>query len=164
MTGIDSAPDGQAEAPATGLVLTRSVTRELARRGIDRAIERSRELGCRTCIAVLDSAGHLVAFERMDNAPFQSSQLAQDKAYSVAGNGWATHQFWEWIKDDPWLVHNVGQVEGLVVLGGGVPILLGDELIGTVGVSGQSDMAQDRDIAESAAAAIVAAIEGREPR
>jgi glc operon protein GlcG len=101
----------------------------------------------------------------MDHAPFQSSKLAQDKAYSVAGNGRATHQFWEWIKDDPWLVHNIGQVDGLVALGGGVPVLLGDELIGAVGVSGQSDMAQDRDIAELAAAAIVAAIHERnEPR
>lgn len=142
----------------TDLNVTRSVSRRLARVGIDRALERSREIGCLTCIAVVDRGGHLIAFERMDHAPFQSSKLAQDKAYSVAGNGRATHQFWEWIKDDPWLVNNIGQVDGLVVLGGGVPILLNDELIGAVGVSGQSDMAQDRDIAEMAVAAIVATI------
>jgi len=142
------------------LVVGRSVTRQLARVGVDRAIERSGEIGALTCVAIVDRAGHLVAFERMDDAPFQSSTLAQDKARSVAGNGRATHEFWEWIKDEPWLVHNVGQVEGLVVLGGGVPILLGDELIGAVGVSGRSSMAEDRDIAELAASAIVASIGG----
>lgn len=140
------------------LYMTRSVTCDLARASIQHAVELSTKMDCLTCIAVVDVAGHLVAFERMDGSPFQSSKLAQDKAYSVAGNGRATHDFWEWIKDEPWLVNNVGQVDGLVVLGGGVPILVGDELIGAVGVSGRSDMQQDREIAEAAATHIAANI------
>jgi uncharacterized protein GlcG (DUF336 family) len=140
------------------LLVKRTVSRELARLGIDRAIEESRNRNCLTCIAVLDNAGHLISFDRMDGAPFQSSQLAQDKAHSVAGNGLATHEFWEMAKDDPWLVHNLGQVPGLVVLGGGVPIYLKDEFIGSVGVSGKSDMDEDRAIAEAAVAAILSAL------
>jgi uncharacterized protein GlcG (DUF336 family) len=140
------------------LLVKRTVSRELARLGIDRAIEESRTRNCVTCIAVLDNAGHLISFDRMDGAPFQSTQLAQDKAHSVAGNGLATHEFWEMAKDDPWLVHNLGQVPGLVVLGGGVPIYLEDEFIGSVGVSGKSDMDEDRAIAEAAVAAILKAL------
>lgn len=140
------------------LLVKRTLTHELARVGIDRAIEESRTMNCLTCIAVLDNAGHLISFDRMDGAPFQSSQLAQDKAYSVAGNGMATHEFWEMAKDEPWLVHNLGQVPGLVVLGGGVPIYFNDEVIGAVGVSGKSDMDEDRAIAEAAVAAILKAL------
>ena len=140
------------------LLLNHTISRELARVGIDRAIVESHAMGRLTCIAILDSAGHLVSFDRMDGAPFQSTQLAQDKAFSVAGNGLATHQFWEMVADDPWLVHNVGQVQGLVVLGGGVPLLVDGQLVGAVGVSGKSNMAEDRAIAEAAVSAILAAI------
>jgi uncharacterized protein GlcG (DUF336 family) len=140
------------------LLVRRTVTHGLARVGIERAIEESRAMNCLTCIAVLDNGGHLISFDRMDGAPFQSSQVAQDKAYSVAGNGLATHEFWEMAKDEPWLVHNVGQVAGLVVLGGGVPIYRDDEFIGAVGVSGKSNMAEDRAIAEAAVAAILNAL------
>ena len=140
------------------LLVKRTLTHDLARVGIDRAIEESGTMNCLICIAVLDNAGHLISFDRMDGAPFQSSQLAQDKAYSVAGNGLATHEFWEMAKDEPWLVHNLGQVPGLVVLGGGVPIYFDGEFIGAVGVSGKSDMAQDRAIAQAAVAAILKAL------
>jgi uncharacterized protein GlcG (DUF336 family) len=140
------------------LINVTGISLELALVAIDKAVAESTDIGCLTCVAVVDPAGHLVAFQRMDGAPFQSSKLAQDKAYSVAGNRKATHEFWEWIKDEPWLVHNVGQVEGLVVLGGGVPIVVGDRVVGAIGVSGQSDMEQDRAIAQAGADAVSAAL------
>lgn len=143
------------------LLVNRTVNRQLARHGVDRAVEVSIATGCVTCIAVLDSSGHLVSYDRMDGAPFQSGQLAQDKAYSVAGNGTATHEFWDMIKDEQWLIHGVSKVQGLNFLGGGVPIYFDGELIGAVGVSGRSNMDQDRAIAEAAVTAIVEAIEAQ---
>ncbi len=139
-------------------LIKRAVSRELARTGIDRAVQVSIDTGCVTCIAVLDGDGQLVSYDRMDGAPFQSAQLARDKAYSVAGNGTANHDFWDMIKDQPWLVNGVQKVRGLVVLGGGIPIVYEGELIGAVGVSGKSNMDEDRAIAEAAVAAILDAI------
>lgn len=140
------------------LIESRTVGRELARIGIDRAVAESMALGCRTCIAIVDSAGHLVSYDRMDGAPFQSGQHARDKAVSVAGNHMATHEMWEMISGDLWLMTGIGKVQGLVVLGGGVPIHYDGELIGAVGVSGTCGMSEDRAIAESAVAAILAAL------
>jgi uncharacterized protein GlcG (DUF336 family) len=140
------------------LIATRSPGRELARIGIERAIAESTALGCRTCVAVVDAAGRLVSYDRMDGAPFQSAQHAMDKAISSAGNRLATHEMWKYVKDDPWLRQGVNKVEGLNLLGGGVPIKVGDEVVGAVGVSGSCGMAEDRAAAEAAAAAIVAAI------
>jgi len=139
----------------SSLLQPRLIGRELARIAVERAVEESITLDCLTCIAVLDATGHLISYDRMDGAPFQSAQLAQDKAYSVAGNGKSTHEFWAMIRDEPWLVSGVGKVEGLNVLGGGVPIYFEGELIGAIGVSGKSNMDEDRAIAEAAAAAVI---------
>lgn len=135
------------------MIVSRSISLDLAQRAVSAAVAHAEATSRRVCVAVVDRGGHLIASARMDGAPFQSIRLAEAKAYSVAGNGRATHDFWEWIKDDPWLVHNVGQVEGLVVLGGGVPIVVDGELVGAVGVSGESNMDEDRGIAEMAASA-----------
>ena len=140
------------------LIESRSPGRELARIGIERAIVASVALGCRTCIAVVDAAGRLVSYDRMDGAPFQSAQHAMDKAISAAGNRMATHEMWEYVKDDPWLRQGINKIEGLNLLGGGVPIKVGDEVVGAVGVSGSCGMVEDRAAAEAAVAAIVAAI------
>jgi uncharacterized protein GlcG (DUF336 family) len=140
------------------LIETRSPSRELARIGIDRAIARSIELGCLTCIAVVDAAGQLVSYDRMDGAPFQSAQNAMDKAISAAGNRLATHEMWEYVKDDPWLRGGINKIAGLTLIGGGVPIKVGHQVIGAVGVSGSCGMPEDQGAAEAAVAAIVAAI------
>ncbi len=140
------------------LIESRSPSRELARIGIERAVTESVALGCRTCVAVVDAEGRLVSYDRMDGAPFQSAQHAMDKAISAAGNRLATHEMWEYVKDDPWLRQGVNKIEGLNLLGGGVPIKVGDQVVGAVGVSGSCGMAEDRAAAEAAVAAIVAAI------
>lgn len=103
---------------------------------------------------MVDSAGHLISFDRMDGAPFQSIQLAQDKAYSVAGTGTSNDGYWDMIKDEPWLVHGVQKIKGLVVLGGGLPVVHEGRLVGAVGVSGRSSMAEDQASAQAAVAAI----------
>jgi uncharacterized protein GlcG (DUF336 family) len=104
-------------------------------------------------IAVVDRAGNLVVYGRMDGAPLLSGQIAQDKAYTVAAFGLPTHEWFEMIKDDPALLHGIVKTERLIVFGGGVPILADAELVGAVGVSGGS-AAQDRQIAEAAAGAL----------
>jgi uncharacterized protein GlcG (DUF336 family) len=143
------------------LVTTTSIGRALARVGIDAAVSESESRKRRTCTAVVDAAGHLVCFERMDGAPFQTIALAQAKAFSVAGSLTATHDYWAGIKDEPWLVHGVQRIEGLVVLGGGLPISYRGAIIGAIGVSGQSTMAEDRAIAEAAVSAILSRLDGQ---
>lgn len=44
------------------------VSFELAQQIIDKAVERSNEIGVKSCIAVLDSGGNLKCFARMDDA------------------------------------------------------------------------------------------------
>lgn len=131
------------------------IGRTLARVGADAAIAEAEELGYRVCVAVVDAAGHLITFDRMDGAPFQTIDIATAKAFSVAGNHTATHEYWHNIADEPWLVAGVQSIQGLSLLGGGIPVRQGDEVIGAVGVSGKSSMAVDQQLAEVAVRAIV---------
>ncbi|MGO4474421.1 heme-binding protein [Arthrobacter sp. M-10] len=140
------------------LVWSRNITRVLARVAVDAAVGKSTELGVCVSIAVVDSAGHLVCFERMDSAPFQTAKIAVDKAYSVAGNGMATHEFWEVVRQEEALLHGVATIEGATIIGGGLPVLHDGELIGAVGISGKSSMNQDREIAEAAVEAVAACL------
>ena len=72
----------------------------------------------------------------MDGAPLLSVDLAQDKAYTAVSFGIATDAWFDFIKDDPPLLHGIVKTPRLVVFGGGYPLQDGDELIGGIGVSG----------------------------
>lgn len=142
-----------------GLNVTRSVDRAAARLGVERAVSESEALGCRTCIAVLDAAGNLVSYDRMDGAPYNSAAHAQDKAYSAAGNGVATMDMWAAVAGLQQLSLGILKVHGLSVLGGGVPIAFAGELVGAVGVSGSCGQDEDHRIATAAVQAIVGALQ-----
>lgn len=140
-------------------VETRTISLAVARVAVDRAVQESTALGCPTCVAVVDRAGHLLSYDRMDGAPLLSGQLAQDKAYTVAVNGLASHQWWEMIQDEPSLVHGVNKIDRLIIFGGGLPIVVDGELVGAIGVSGKSTMEQDKAIAQTAIEAVLAVLD-----
>lgn len=132
--------------------------RALARAAAEAAIGEAERQSLRVCVAVVDAGGHLLAFDRVDGAPFQTIGIAQAKAYSSAGNLTATHEYWHNIADSPWLVAGVQSIQGLSLLGGGLPVLHDGNVVGAVGVSGQSTMEQDQAIAEVAVAAVATAL------
>jgi uncharacterized protein GlcG (DUF336 family) len=134
----------------TEVVDSRSIALEYAQKVTAKAVVSARNLGLAVCVAVVDRAGHLVCYIRMDGAPLLCEQLAQDKAYTVAAFGLASHEWWEMIHDDPALVHGLTKTDRLIVYGGGAPVTHAGEVVGAVGVSGGS-ADQDRMIAEAAA-------------
>lgn len=135
------------------LIEARTISFAAANRVLDAAVQEAEKLQVRFCIAVVDSAGNLLAYGRMDGAPLLSGQLAQDKAYTVAAFGLPTHAWFEMIRDEPALLHGIVKTDRLIVFGGGIPIRVDGELVGAVGVSGGSSD-QDRQVAEAAASVI----------
>jgi uncharacterized protein GlcG (DUF336 family) len=112
------------------------------------------EMGVQVNIAVLDAGAHLKAFGRMDCALIGSIDIALNKARTAALFGMRTETIGEFCRPggtSPGLEQTNG---GLVVFAGGIPLVgPGGSVIGAVGVSGGS-VAQDREIAEAAAAAL----------
>ena len=109
------------------------------------------EMGVPMVIAIVDESGVLKAFVRMDGAAQLSVGLAQDKANTAIAFGIPTHEWHDFIKDDPPLLHGIVHTPRLVVFGGGYPIKVDGQVIGGIGVSG-GHYSHDMKVAQAALA------------
>jgi uncharacterized protein GlcG (DUF336 family) len=126
-----------------------SITIEAAERLIAAAEAKSREMGKAMCIAVCDEDGILKAFRRMDGAPLLAVQIAQDKAFTaISFGGLATHEWYDFIKDDPPLLNGIVKTDRLIVFGGGYAITTNEGIIGGIGVSG-GHYSEDMQVAQA---------------
>ncbi len=130
-----------------------SITLEAAQRMIAAAEAKAREMGHPMCIAIVDSDGTLKAYSRMDGAPLLSVSISQDKAYTAISFGMATHEWHEFVKDDPPLRDGIIKTDRLIVFGGGYPISVNEEVIGGIGVSG-GHYSQDMEVAKAGLAGL----------
>jgi uncharacterized protein GlcG (DUF336 family) len=120
---------------------------------IDAALAEATRRSVRVSAAVVDAGGHLIAFGRMDGAEIAGPVLAVDKAYTATANSTSTAELAE-------LAGPGGELFGLqangngrfVIFGGGVPVVVGETVIGGVGVSGAA-VSDDCACAEAAMAA-----------
>lgn len=123
-----------------------------ARKLADAACEVSERTGVNQNIAVVDRAGELLLFLRMDGAKSISGQMAINKAFTAAGTQTRTDAIAA--RTEPgepgWMIQT--QHGGrFTTLGGGVPVQVDGQVVGAIGVSGGS-VAQDVEIADFAVA------------
>jgi glc operon protein GlcG len=102
-------------------------------------------------IAVVDDGGHLIYLQRMDGTQTGSIEVAMGKARTAMAFKRPTKVFDELAKTRPSIV-TLGDV---VLLEGGIPIKVGEQVIGAMGVSGVTSQ-QDAQIAEAGIAALTA--------
>jgi hypothetical protein len=84
----------------TKSIATASINRETAAALIGAAIAAARVIGIPAAVAVVDATGHLRAFERTDDAPFLTVDVAVDKAWSSASFGYPTHVWNDYVTQD----------------------------------------------------------------
>ena len=101
-----------------------------------------------SAIAVVDPAGDLLAFQRMDGVRPASAELAIEKARTAARLRRPTAEIEDAINKG----RTAFVTAGIAALRGGMPIRVNGEVVGAVGVAGLSKET-DADIATSAAAA-----------
>jgi glc operon protein GlcG len=102
-----------------------------------------------SAIAVVDPAGDLVAFQRMDGVRPASADLAIEKARTAARLQRPTAEIEESINRG----RTAFVTAGIAALRGGMPIRVNGEVVGAVGVAGLSKET-DTGIANTAAAAL----------
>jgi uncharacterized protein GlcG (DUF336 family) len=126
--------------------------------GIARAIIAAAEAEARAmqvamCVAVVDSGGQLVAFERMDAADLVAVTLAQDKAWTALVNRMPTADLGPIVQPGAEF-YGYHTIKGgrTIIFAGGLPLERDGVLVGAVGVSG-GDSAQDQRAVEAGAAA-----------
>ena len=103
-------------------------------------------------VAIVDTAGDLVYFERMDTTQVGSVAVAIDKARSAARFKRPTKAFQEMLAAGGDGLR-VFSLTGAVPVDGGVPIVLDGKIVGAIGVSGGTS-AQDGQCAQAGAAAL----------
>jgi len=136
----------------------KSITLEAAEKAIEAAQKKAREIGVPMSIAVVDESGTLKAFTRQDGAALLAVEIAIDKAYTSISFGIPTHGWFDFIKNDPPLLHGIAKWPRLVVFGGGYPIKLDGQVAGGIGVSG-GHYTQDMEVAKAGLAAVGAPAE-----
>jgi glc operon protein GlcG len=112
--------------------------------------------GLGAAVAVVDPHGELVAFLRTDGCGLSSITIAIHKAFSAARQGVESSVLGERSRTEGFPMTNFGDAR-YVGWGGGVPIIVSDEVIGAIGVSGLPEAA-DVELARWAVAAVVESI------
>jgi len=129
-----------------------AITLEQARKASAAAQAEALRNGWRMVVAVMDPGGHLVLLERMDNAQFGSVQAAQDKARSAVAFRRPTKAFQDMVAAGGEGLRILA-LSGAVPVEGGLPIIVGGKVIGSIGLSGGTS-AQDGQVAAVGLAAL----------
>lgn len=126
-----------------------------ARLVVEAAIEKANEIHVPMSIAVVDDAGHLIAFARMDRAKFHSFHTALAKARTAASYGKPS-----WEIDETVGVRLALASEGTITaLKAGIPLKVNGVIVGGVGVaSGTAE--EDVQVARHAHQAFLSQVVG----
>ncbi len=117
--------------------ILRSIDYAEAKRTIDLLTAEIAQSGRAGVIAVVDPAGELIAFARMDGAPVSSIRIAANKAYSAARERKSTEEIGQKARhpEKGFEIAYFGD-ERFVGWGGGVPVWRDGEVVGAIAVSG----------------------------
>lgn len=138
---------------------------EEARVMVGAAMAKSEAIGVLESICIVDDGGYPIALERMDGARITGPQIAWNKAFTAAGHKRSTHLF-NTPPNGPALPGNEAfgiqwSFDGkFAVFVGGFPIVVNDEVIGGVGLSGGNGE-QDTQAGLAALAALAELLEPR---
>jgi uncharacterized protein GlcG (DUF336 family) len=115
---------------------------------IDAAVAEAKRRNWKMNVAVADSGGNLVAFQRMDGAMLASIQIAEHKARAAATFRRETKVFEDGIN----LMHlnYLLAFDGVIASRGGIPLLEQGKIIGAIGCSGGTD-SQDEIVSKAGA-------------
>jgi uncharacterized protein GlcG (DUF336 family) len=118
---------------------------------VSAAVADSKKRDWKMNVAVVDSGGNLVAFQRMDGAQIASVAIAEHKARAAALFRRETKLFENAIQ----LSHfeYIMTLDGVIASRGGIPLIENGKLIGAIGCSGGTG-SQDEEICKTAAATL----------
>jgi len=146
-----------APARAQGVVTQRNLSLGLAKTIAEAALAECQSKGFHTAVAVVDRAGQIMVILRDEQASAQSAEMARRKAFTARMFRTTTLEFQKRTTDPAYAAQR--QVADILALGGGVPIQVGNEILGGVGSSGSSQE-QDDACAKAGVAKVAGILKG----
>ena len=126
-----------------------SIGVEAAKRIAAMSVAEARKTNLKMAIAIVDTAGDLVYFEKMDGTQVASVNIAQDKARSSVRFKRPTKAMQDILAAGGAGVRFLA-LQGAVPVEGGLPIVMGDKIVGAIGASGGTSE-QDGQVAKAGA-------------
>lgn len=108
----------------------------VANKAVHAAIEACKKDGYRVSVSVVDRAGVLRALGRADGAGPHTVDSSRKKAYTAASIRRPTTELADLINKNPTLQALRDMNDEILILGGGLPIEIGGEVVGGIGVGG----------------------------
>src|SRR3954466_1245559 len=129
----------------------RPISLDRAQAIIHAAIAEAKKRNWKMNVAVADSAGNLVAFQRMDGAMLASIQIAEHKARAAVTFRRPTKVFEDGIQR--MALTYLLAFDGVIASRGGLPLIEHGAIIGAIGCSGGTD-SQDEIVSKAGASLI----------
>jgi uncharacterized protein GlcG (DUF336 family) len=130
MTALLSSPAG-----AQGLITEKNISLAMAQTIANAALEQCQRMGYQVSVTVVDRAGLPVVMLRGDGAGLHTPEGSDRKAYTARTFRAPSAAFVKRMLDDPAAVGSK-EYTRVLALSGGLPIKIGDDVVGAVGVSG----------------------------
>jgi len=126
----------------------RVLTLEAAKKIAAAAEAEARKNNWNVAVALVDDGGNMVYFQRMDGTQIASLDISQFKARGAIGFKRPTKEFEGWVTGGSPQLQNIPWVAPIE---GGLPLLIGGECVGAIGVSGVTNQ-QDGVVAAAGVA------------
>lgn len=136
-------------APAQAQVREeKTITLALANEAAAAAVAECQAKGFAATATVVDRAGQVKAIQRADGAGPHTLDSAQRKAWTSASFRTNTGAMMETAQKNPGAA-NIWHIQGVILLAGGVPLRVGNEVVGGIGVGGAPSGAIDEECANA---------------
>ena len=152
MLTVLAAPVAAQQQGPPPLLYGAPITLDQAKAAAGAAVAEARRNGWMMAVAIVDTAGELVYFEKIDGTQAASVDIALDKARSSARYKRPTKVFQDELAKGGEGLRFL-QLRGVIGAEGGVPLVIGGRLVGAIGVSGGTG--QQDGVAASAGAKAV---------
>jgi uncharacterized protein GlcG (DUF336 family) len=131
-------------APASAeLIAHKDLSYEIAKAMAEGAIETCTKKGFFTSAVVVDRAGATLIALRGDNASPMTMENARRKAYTAMAFRQSTTDYAKKLNDGNLVVRQQITLPNIIAIPGGIPIKVGDDVIGGIGVSGSPGVDDD---------------------
>jgi uncharacterized protein GlcG (DUF336 family) len=157
MTALLAGPMATRSALAEELPKESVLSLGVANKAIHAALESCKKDGYRVSVSVVDRAGVLRAMGRSDGAGSHTVDSSRKKAYTAASVRRPTTELADLIMKVPTLQALRDMNGEILILGGGLPIEIGGEIVGGIGVGGAPGAHLDDACAQNGLDAIGAA-------
>lgn len=136
-------------AAAQGVRTVHDLSLDLANQLATQAVATCATNGYAVSATVVDRSGAVRAVQRADNAGPHTLGASERKAYTAASAKNSTQVMFDNGQKNP-AAANLGQIPGFLLLGGGLPVKVGNETIGAIGVGGAPAPHLDEQCAQAA--------------